>query len=261
MNSQCFPSLESLARGIAYYRAGAYAQAFYTLLPVAQAGNGDAQCLVGGMLAAEVSGVPKNPVSAIKWLDIGIRCAHTHDTASMRSLYADFMRKLDWRVIGLGRYRGFRWQQEFINTGNGEASEASPARLAGLADMTGPAAFELGVDLNEGQSGPTDYEKAFLCFRRAADFDMPEAVYNVALSYYAGKGVRGDAVRAIKWFQRASDLGFATAAVMLAFMSVRGHGLPVDRDAAARHFQRAIALGETNAEMMAEALAQGSEFD
>jgi TPR repeat protein len=262
MNAVAIHGLDPRARGIAYWQSGAYVQAYLALLPLAQAGDGDAQCLVGAMLAAELGGLPRNPVAAIKWLDIGVRCPDTTtDTTGMREIYADLMRKLDWRIIGLGRYRAFRWQQEFLNAENGEAPEAPALRLAGLGDMPAPAAFQLGADFNEGRGGPIDYEKAFLCFKQAAKFDLPEAVFNVALSYYAGKGVRGDAGRAIRWFDRASDLGFAAAAVMRAVMSVRGHGVPVDREEAARHFQRAIDLGHKDAQIMAEALAQGSNFD
>ncbi|MBI2254901.1 MAG: sel1 repeat family protein [Proteobacteria bacterium] len=253
--------LDAVSRGIVYWQKGAYVQAYIALLPLAEAGDGDAQCLVGAMLAAELGGLPRNPVNAVKWLDVGIRCPDTTNTDGMRQIYADLMRKLEWRVIGLGRFRAFRWQQAFLNATNGDPAEASPIGLAGLNDLLAPAAFQLGADFNQGHNGPIDYEKAFLCFKQAAKFDLPEAVYNVALSYYAGKGVRGDAVRAIRWFDRASDLGFAAAAVMRALMSVRGHGVPADRGAAARHFQRAIDLGHEDAKIMAEALAQGSDFD
>jgi TPR repeat protein len=262
MNAVASRTLDPLARGIFYWKGGAYVQAYLTLLPLAQTGDGDAQCLVGAMLAAELGGLPRNPVAAIKWLDVGIRCPDiTTDTTGMREIYADLMRKLDWRIIGLGRYRAFRWQQEFLNAENGEAPEAPALRLAGLSDMLAPAAFQLGADFNEGQGRPIDYEKAFLCFKHAAKSDLPEAVFNVAVSYYAGKGVLGDAARAIRWFDRAIELGVARAAMMRAVMSVRGHGVPADREEAARHFQRAIALGDPDAPLMAEALAEGSNFD
>jgi TPR repeat protein len=253
--------LDALSRGIIYWKSGAYVQAYIALLPLAEAGDGDAQCLVGAMLAGELGGLPRNPVDAVKWLDVGIRCPDTTDPSDMRQIYADLMRRLDWRVIGLGRFRAFRWQQTYLNAENGEPPEAPPFRLAGLSDMLAPTAFALGVDFNEGNGGPIDYERAFLCFKQAAKFDLLEAVYNVALSYYAGKGVRGDAVRAVHWFERAADLGFSPAAVMRAIMSVRGHGVVVDRGAAAHYFQRAIDLGHQDAQMMAEALAQGSDFD
>ncbi len=261
MSAKSVDDLDALSRGIIYWRKGAYVQAYIALLPLAEAGDGDAQCLVGAMLAGELGGLPRNPVDAVKWLDVGIRCPDTIDATDMRQIYTDLMRRLDWRVIGLGRFRAFRWQQAFLNAENGDPPEAQPLRLAGLSDMLAPAAFTLGVAFNEGKDGPIDYEKAFLCFKQAAKFDLPEAVYNVALSYYAGKGVRGDAVRAIRWFERATDLGFSHAAVMRAIMSVRGHGVVVDRGVAAHYFQRAIDLGHTDAQMMAEALAQGSDFD
>lgn len=261
MNAASMSTLDTLSRGIVYWKGGAYVQAYIALLPLAEAGDGDAQCLVGAMLAGELGGLPRNPVSAVKWLDLGIRCPDTTNTKDMRQIYADLMRKLDWRIIGLGRYRAFRWQQAYLNAENGDPAEAPAIRLAGLGDMLAPAAFTLGVDFNEGKGGPIDYEKAFLCFKQAAKFDLPEAVYNVALSYYAGKGVRGDAVRAVRWFERASHIGFAGAAVMRAIMSVRGHGAAQDRAVAASYFQRAIDLGSADAKIMAEALAQGSDFD
>ena len=53
--------LDALSRGIVYWKGGAYVQAYIALLPLAEAGDGDAQCLVGAMLAAELGGLPRTP--------------------------------------------------------------------------------------------------------------------------------------------------------------------------------------------------------
>ena len=258
MNALSGATHDALGRGIAYYRRGAYVQAYICLLPLAQGGDGDAQCLIGAMLAQEPAGLPKSPVNAVKWLDIGIRCPNTLHSEGMREIYHELMARLDWRVIGEGRYRAFRWQQEHLNAEDGEAPEAGPERLARLDTMSADEATYLGSGLNEGADGPLDYEKAFICFRHAAELDHAAAAFNVGLSYYIGKGVRGDALQAIRWLGRAAELGYARAALMLAVMTVRGHGVPADREAAQIHFARAVELGDADAALMAEAVAQGS---
>jgi TPR repeat protein len=244
---------DALRRGIAFYQRGAYVQAYICLLPLAESGDGDAQCLVGAMLAQALGGLPKNPVNAVKWLDIGIRCPDTLHGEGMREIYHGLMERLDWRVIGEGRYRAFRWQQEHLNAEGGDPPEAGADCLAGVDMMSAEEAMYLGSALNAGDGGPLDYEKAFVCFRHAATYDHPGAVFNVGLSYYTGKGVRGDARQAIRWLGRAADLGYARAALMLAVMTVRGHGVPADREAAQVRFARAVELGDPDAALMAEA--------
>jgi TPR repeat protein len=258
MNTPPAATGNTLDRGIAFHQRGAFVQAYICLLPLAEAGDGDAQCLVGAMLAQELGGLPKNPVNAVKWLDIGIRSPDRAYVDGMQEIYAELMQKLDWRVIGKGRYRAFRWQQEHLNAEDGEPPEASPDRLAGLESMSAEAAMILGSALNIGEGGPLDYEKAFLCFRHAARLGYPAAAYNVGLSYYIGKGVLGDAHLAIQWLIRAADLGYARAALVLGAMTARGHGVPPDREAALAHLARATQLGDPDAALMAEAIAQGS---
>lgn len=258
MNALSGATHDALDRGITYYQRGAYVQAYIYLLPLAESGDGTAQCLVGAMLAMEPAGLPKSAINAVKWLDIGSRCPDTRDDQEIREIYHGLMGRLDWHTIGEGRYRAFRWQQEHLNAEYGDPPEASPDRLRGLDAMAVEEAVDLGFALNEGKGGPLDYEKAFTCFRHAATFDHPGAVFNVGLSYYIGKGIRGDAQQAVRWLGRAADLGYARAALMLAIMTVRGHGVPADREGAQIHFARAVELGDPDAALMAEAVAQGS---
>lgn len=105
---------------------------------------------------------------------------------------------------------------------------------------------------------PVDYEKALQCFRRAADFDIPEAAFNVRLAYYAGKGVTADPKEARHWLQIAADGGFAQAATLLGIMAARSHGTEQDIDAALAYLQLGAKLGDREAPLLKEAIAQGS---
>lgn len=251
-------SSDEPADGFQLYAQEKYGAAFRSLQPLADRGDGRAQCLVGKMLAQELGGHSVDRIEATKWLDLCIRNPDFEGDDAARDLLDNIIQTAGWDVVGEGKYRAFQWQQADINTRNGEPGSASEFALRDLGTLGGDDAFALGADLNNGNNMPVDYEKALQCFRRAADFDIPEAAFNIGLAYYAGKGVKADPKEARHWLRIAADSGFAQAATLLGVMAARGHGTEQDIDAALAYLQLGAKLGDPDAPLLKEAVAQGS---
>lgn len=245
--------------GYDLYAAGQYGAAFKLLLPLAEQGDGEAQCRTGKILLKGLGGYSVDQVEGIKWLDLCMRSPEVEDDEDWkaRELTDEAISQLGWEIVGEGRYRAFQWQQAGTNTRNGEPGMASEWVLRNLESLDGNAAFALGVDLNEGNTLPVDYEKALRCFQHAAAAGIPVASFNVGLAYYAGKGVKADPVEAIRWLKIANDGGYARAAVLLGVMAARGHGMPQDIDSALAFLKRAGDLGDPDAAAIHEEVAGG----
>jgi TPR repeat protein len=244
--------------GYELYRRAAYDQAFEQLLPLADRGDGQAQCLAGKILAQGLGSIAADRIEGIKWLDLCIRNPDYEGDDEARDLIDNIINTAGWDIVGEGKYRAFQWQQADINTQNGEPGSASERVLRDLGTMDGDAAFALGADLNNGNNLPVDYAKALECFRRATEFNIPEAAFNLGVSYYAGKGVKAEPKEARHWLQIAADGGFAKAATLLGIMSARGHGTAQDIAASFAYLAQAAKLGDPDAALIKEAIAQGS---
>lgn len=244
--------------GYELYRRAAYDQAYQQLTPLAERGDGEAQCRVGKILLKGLGGHAIDQINGIKWLDLCMRDPDVEDDWEARDLTDDTIKTAGWDIVGEGRYRSFQWQQADINTQNGEPGMASEFLLRDLETLDGEDAFALGDQFNNGLDMPVDYEKALRCFLRAAEFDVTDAIFNVGLAYYVGKGVKADPVEASRWLKIASGNGFAKAASLLGVMALRGHGMEQDTDKALAYLTRAEELGDADASLIKEAIAQGS---
>lgn len=242
------------------YDAGKFADALPLLLSLADQGDTEAQCMAGKILGEGRGGVAPDLVEGSKWLDLCGRDPRQDidlkdDEAA--EILDRLIRDAGWDVVGAGKYRGFQWQQAYLNTLNGEPGSAAEHVLRDLPDLSPVEAFALGADLNAGRSYPVDFAKAFDAFRYAADGGLTEAMFNVGLTYYAGKGVKPDPVEARRWLDKAADAGYADAAFMLGVMAVRGHGMAANVDTALAYLDRADQLGHPQARLLREAVAAG----
>jgi TPR repeat protein len=238
-----------------------FADALPLLLPLADKGVVWAQCAAGKILADGRGGVEMDLVEGSKWLDLCVRDPvmdpeKADDEAA--AMLDRLISEAGWDIVGEGKYRAFQWQQVFYNTENGEPGSASELVLRDLANLTPDDAFALGVDLNNGTSYPVDFAKALEAFKYAANGGLKEAMFNVGLSYYVGKGVKPDPVEAKRWLDMAADAGFAKAAMTLGVMALRGHGMAPDVDTALAYLDRADDLGDPQARLLREAVAAGA---
>jgi TPR repeat protein len=240
------------------YRRQQYEAALPLLLTQAEAGFSLAQCMAGKILAEGRGGVSPDRIEAAKWLDLCTRDTHSEDDDEAREMLDSLIKTAGWDVVGEGKYRAFQWQQAYLNTEENEPGSASELVLRDLGAMDGDAAFALGTKLNDGNNSPVDYEKALRCFKRAAEFDVTEAHFNVAVAYYAGKGVKADPREALHWFKKAAEGGFAEAATMVGVMAARGHGMAPDINMALAYLKRGADLGDSEAGLIRESVAAGN---
>lgn len=253
------PAATQIPDGYELYRLEDYDQAYELLAPLAERGDGEAQCRIGKILLKGLGGHAIDQIEGIKWLDLCMRDPEVEDDWEARDLTDDVINTVGWDVVGEGRHRAFQWQQADINSQNGEPGMASEFVLRDLETLGGEEAFALGSRLNDGLDMPVDYEKALRCFHRAAEFNVTDAIFNIGVAYYAGKGVKADPVVAKRWLQIAADGGFAKAASLLGVMAARGHGGEKDVDLALKYLQRAIELGDSDAQMLHEGISAGAE--
>ena len=70
------------------------------------------------------------------------------------------------------------------------------------------AQMSLGLLYTHGGDGlPQDYARAVDLFRKAADQNDPDALYNLGWAYESGLGVPQDRQRAIEWYNKAAAKG------------------------------------------------------
>ena len=83
--------------------------------------------------------------------------------------------------------------------------------------------------------------------RAAAINGDPDAAYEIADRYLAGRGVNSDTSEAIKWFERAVTKGSAVAAFRLGMAFEKGLGVPKDRARARTNYVLAANAGHLKA--------------
>ena len=110
-----------------------------------------------------------------------------------------------------------------------------------LASANNPqAANALGTLLVKTGGNP---EEAISFFQKAASANNEKAIYNMALCYLNGIGVKADNQKAVELLQKASDLGNPEAMLLLADLHSQGKGGPVDDASALALCEKAAAKG------------------
>ncbi len=88
-------------------------------------------------------------------------------------------------------------------------------------------------------SGYQDPKLSFEFYVKSANQEYPQAMHNVGLCYYNGKGVIKDYQRAIYWFNKASQLKFYDSLIYLGLCYFKGLGVEVNYDKAFSIFEEA----------------------
>ncbi|MDF3056649.1 MAG: uncharacterized protein K0R17_864 [Rariglobus sp.] len=213
-----------------------------------------------GMAFAEGRGTKKDLLTAAKWL---ARAAAGHDEASakLRELLAenpDLDAKLEAQAPEVTKQllakaaKGDAEAQmalvELYSLGGGglAPSQATALKWLRAAAAAGNADAQFGLgkrilwgDATENETGATEW------FKKAAAQKMPEAFYELGLSYRIGQQVEKDPVESLKWFRGAADLGHVDAKRHVALAYQNGWGVPADVKEAARWFADAANHGHT----------------
>ena len=240
------------------YGSSEYAQELRRLLPAANDWDADAQYRVGQILTEGLGGVPVDLFEAAKWIDLAQRKSHQ----AARRAQQHMIDSHGWDIVGEGKRRGFRWQQELYNAEVGWPPEA-PEEIMTCVDEKSAigARYAFGCFLNDGEIMPFDYEKSFRFFRLGAELDdCMHSTFNVGHAYHCGKGVKADPVQAIHWLMIARSRQYAKATFLLALMAMRGHGMAQDKEAALDFCREAEQLGHPDAARVIAAIQDGATF-
>jgi cell division septation protein DedD len=181
------PAWADVASGRAMIEQGSYEQAFYELLPLAEAQDAAAQYLVGGLYLIG-RGVPQDPDEARKWL---MRSAHNgHAEAAM--------------ALGDIAARGFG--------GKPDPAQALVWYRRAAEQGVAPAQNNLGIAMASGKGTSRDLKGATQWLERAAKQGNVEAQYN--LGHILGTGgpqMKPDPERALLWYAIAAKSGLKEA--------------------------------------------------
>ena len=167
---------------------------FQWILKAAEQGHTSAQSQLGNYFAEGEGGVPRDPLSALKWWDMAVRQG---DTQTMYNL-------------GLLLYKETEIQDK---------PRAFDLFLqAAKQGHNSQAKFYLGTMLLKGDGVEQNLKEAFKWFQEAAKQGHPDSQEMAGLMLFEGKGVRQDYGQALKWFLQAAEQGISKANQMVAAM-------------------------------------------
>lgn len=189
---------------LAAFDNGEYEKAMDLWLPLADAGDAEAQFGVG-YLNDEGLGVPKDGVEAIRWYRLAADQGHPTSQFNLGTLYqtgredvpADPGRAADW-------YR--------------MAAEQGHAK----------AQYHLAKLYYRGKGLPRNYDLARDWFQKSADQGYVPSVNHLGMLYVRGLGVQQDLERGYELVLQAAESGEPAAQVNLAGMYIRAKGTDQD---------------------------------
>lgn len=210
-------------KGIKAVKAGDLTTALQELLPCANAGDREAQLLVGKMLL-EGQGIAENKAEGVRWI---------RKAAEQGLPEAQF-------AMGEQYYLGDHYDST-KDAGKDNSIAMEWFRKAADQDHTG-AQYILGTMYCNGY-GKKDTAEGVKWIRKAAELGLADAQYALG-RLYAGAGNDSEAV---KWCRKAADQGMPDAQSQMGLAYYHGHGIPVDYPQAIAWFQKAAENNDTRA--------------
>jgi uncharacterized protein len=127
----------------------------------------------------------------------------------------------------------------------GESDEVVRRGMESAARKRDPRAeYSLATWFLSGAYGyPEAPVRAVRLLRRAAAGGIPDAMFDLAVSYETGKGARRDLCAAFQWYVRAALRGDRAACVHVANCYASGTGVPTDIESALLWYEWAEARG------------------
>jgi len=105
------------------------------------------------------------------------------------------------------------------------------------------AVYELGIAYFEGRGADIDYANALKWWSAGAEAGEARSQYGLGYLYQQGQGVAQDTARAEQWYEAAAKRGHPKAKVALGRLAMAGD----DSSTALQHFEAAAELGEAEA--------------
>lgn len=177
-----------VAKGRALIEQGSYEQAFYELLPLAEAQDAAAQYLVGGLYLIG-KGVPQDPNEARKWLARSAQNGHAEAAMALGDMAA----------------RGFF-------TGKPDPAQALVWYRRAAEQGVAAAQNNLGIAMASGKGTSRDLKGALHWLERSARQGNAEAQFNLGhILETGGAQVKADSDRALLWYAIAARAGIRDA--------------------------------------------------
>lgn len=116
----------------------------------------------------------------------------------------------------------------------------------------------LGVMYRDGLAVRRDPDRAFLCFLKAAEQEVPAAQYQLSLCFLEGRGAERDPAAFLEWTRKAAAQEYPAALVNLGACYLSGFQMEQDSGKGVELLARAAALGSNSARVrLAECRLQG----
>jgi TPR repeat protein len=215
------------------YINGDYKTAFGILKPLADAGDAEAQKMMGIMYDYG-HGVASNPAEALQWY---IRSAEQGQTAVQYQ-------------VGAKYFKGENIARNYTEAARWWAMAADGGQV--------DAQFNLGLMYFRGLGIAQEDARAADLFRRAADQGHAHAQYSLAVMYAFGRGLDKDYDTALQWFLKSADQGVAQAQYNLGIFYENGYAVEADVQRAKEWYSRAATQGLEEARAKLLALDAGS---
>jgi TPR repeat protein len=234
-------------------------QAAYWFQKAAEAGNPEAQNLVGYLYEAGV-GVPADPARALHWYQLAAASGSSDATLNIGVLY----------VLGLGVKKDVPTAAEYfhkaVDRGNGTgASYLGTLNYAGIGMRQDMAAAErwytLGQKMNDPISTynlgslystapdhPHDAAKAAGYLRQSAETGYVPAIHSLALLMIHHPEFAKSPQESQHLLEYAASAGYWRSSLLLGVLARDGNGMPVDPKLAYYHFRVAIQQGGKTAQ-------------
>lgn len=181
------PASADFAAGIKAYDTEDDVAALRELLPVADAGNAEAQYKIG-IIYDRNKGVPRNAEKTIAYFK--------------RAAMAGYVKAQYNLGVVLIEQKG---SKKFVENGLNWLLRAANSGYL-------PAMFNLGAYYDIGEFVSVDYQVAFFWYKRAAEENYASAQFNLGILYITGRGVKRDYVEGFKWLFIAEENGESSTA-------------------------------------------------
>jgi len=209
---------QTYEQGRSAYIQGDYQAAYAILNPLAEAGDVEAQKMLGIMYDYG-HGVSADPQKALEWYIL----AAEQGQASVQ--YQVGTKYFKGEAITRDYAEAARWWQLAADNGQEDAQ------------------FNLGLMYFRGIGLAQDDQKAAEMFSRAAEQEHGHAQYSIAVMYAFGRGVTQNYDTALQWFTRAADKGIAQAQYNLGIFYENGYSVEKNINRAEQWYQLAAEQG------------------
>ena len=109
------------------------------------------------------------------------------------------------------------------------------------------AQFWIGWMYDKGKGVETNYVKAAVWYRKAAEQGEGRAQNNLGYAYMEGLGVETNYVKAVEWYRKAAEQGNAVAQYNLGYMYENGNGVKEDLKEALKWYGKSADQGDPDA--------------